>query len=159
MKSVEAKGVAGYALTQLPSIRYSHSLAFAATTSIALPSHRHSISASSRVLSSYGPGTDQYSNPQELLDQLSASSHSLPNKPNSLIVSVSALSHLGHMQFTWPGFLNNVKIAAGKSGTEESKQDARSWVRARIEEDPIGTRSILAQAGQLSTLLSRFTFE
>ncbi|OAQ75458.1 fungal transcriptional regulatory protein [Purpureocillium lilacinum] len=104
------------------------------------------------------PPTFNY-NPQELLDQLSASSHSLPNKPNSLIVSVSALSHLGHMQFTWPGFLNNVKIAAGKSGTEESKQDARSWVRARIDEDPIGTRSILAQAGQLSTLLSRFTFD
>ncbi|KAJ6443388.1 Heat Labile Enterotoxin Type Iib [Purpureocillium lavendulum] len=99
------------------------------------------------------------SNPQELLDQLSTSSHSLPNKPNSLIVSVSALSHLGHMQFTWPGFLNNVKIAAGKSGTEESKSDARSWVRARIEEDPVGMRSILAQAGQLSSLLSRFTFE
>ncbi|PWI75924.1 C6 and C2H2 transcription factor [Purpureocillium lilacinum] len=104
------------------------------------------------------PPTFNY-NPQELLDQLSASSHSLPNKPNSLIVSFSALSHLGHMQFTWPGFLNNVKIAAGKSGTEESKQDARSWVRARIEEDPIGTRSILAHAGQLSTLLSRFTFD
>ncbi|UNI15668.1 hypothetical protein JDV02_002179 [Purpureocillium takamizusanense] len=104
------------------------------------------------------PPTFHY-NPQELLDQLSASSHSLPNKPNSLIVSVSALSHLGHMQFTWPSFLNNVKIAAGKSGTEESKADARSWVRARIEEDPIGTRSILAQAGQLSALLSRFTFD
>ncbi|KAL2127172.1 hypothetical protein VTI74DRAFT_11208 [Chaetomium olivicolor] len=104
------------------------------------------------------PPTFNY-NPQELLDQLSVSSHSLPNKPNSLIVSVSALSHLGHMQFTWPGFLNNVKIAAGKSGTEESKADARSWVRARIEEDPVGARSILAQAGQLSALLSRFNFD
>lgn len=63
------------------------------------------------------------------------------------------------MQFTWPGFLNNVKVAAGKSGTEESKADAQDWLRARIAEDPVGARSILVQAGQLSALLLRFTFE
>ncbi|EFY89132.1 hypothetical protein MAC_04907 [Metarhizium acridum CQMa 102] len=79
-------------------------------------------------------------NPQQLLDQLSASCHSLPNKPNTLILSVTALSHLGHIQFTWPNFLQNIKVAAGKSGTDESKADAREWVRARIEEDPVITR-------------------
>ncbi|KAH8698650.1 fungal-specific transcription factor domain-containing protein [Talaromyces proteolyticus] len=78
-------------------------------------------------------------NPQQLLDQLSVYCHGLSHMPNSLIVSVSALSHLGHMQFTWPAFLNNIKVAAGKSGTEESKADARSWLRARIAEDPLGS--------------------
>jgi hypothetical protein len=79
--------------------------------------------------------------------------------PDSLIVSVSALSHLGHIQFTWPGFLDNIKIAAGKSGTENSKNEARLWLSARISEDPVSARSILVHAGQLSALLMRFTFE
>ncbi|KAL1962696.1 hypothetical protein VTN77DRAFT_9240 [Rasamsonia byssochlamydoides] len=98
-------------------------------------------------------------NPQELLDQLSASCYSLSCMPNSLIVSVSALSHLGHIQFTWSGFLDNIKIAAGKSGTEESKRDARAWLSARISEDPVSARSILVHAGQLSALLTRFPFD
>jgi hypothetical protein len=79
--------------------------------------------------------------------------------PNSLIVSVSALSHLGRIQFTWPGFLENIKIAAGKSGTENSKNGARAWLSARIAEDPVNARSILVHAGQISALLMRFTFE
>ena len=79
--------------------------------------------------------------------------------PNSLIVSVSALCHLAHIQFTWPGSLDNIKIAAGKSGTENSKTDARLWLSARISEDLVGARSILIHAGQLSALLMRFTFE
>ena len=79
--------------------------------------------------------------------------------PNSLIVSVSALSHLGHVQFTWPGFLENIKIAAGKSGTEASKGEARSWLSSRILDDPVNARAILVHAGQLTSLLSRFTFE
>lgn len=99
------------------------------------------------------------SNPQELLDQLSACCHSLSCMPNSLIVSVSALSHLAHIQFTWPAFLDNIKIAAGKSGTDESKNHARSWLSSRIEEDPAGARAILLHAGQLNALLIRFTFE
>lgn len=100
-----------------------------------------------------------YSNPQQLLDQLSIYCHGLSHMPNSLIVSVSALSHLAHIQFTWPAFLNNIKVAAGKSGTEESKADARSWLRTHIADDPMGARSILVHAGQLSALLLRFTFE
>ncbi|OAQ61102.1 fungal transcriptional regulatory protein [Pochonia chlamydosporia 170] len=104
------------------------------------------------------PSTFKY-NPQQLLDKLSASCHSLPNKPNALILSVTALSHLGHIQFTWPNFLQNIKVAAGKSGTDESKADAREWIQARIEEEPVITRSILVQAGQLSTLLSRYIFD
>ena len=63
------------------------------------------------------------------------------------------------MQFTWPGFLNDVKVAAGKSGTEESKADARESLRARIVEDAIGARFILSQAAQLSALLARYPFE
>jgi hypothetical protein len=78
---------------------------------------------------------------------------------NSLIVSVSALAHLSHIQFTWPGFLENMKIAAGKSGTEISKRDARVWLSSQISEDPINARAILVHAGQLSSLLMRFTFE
>jgi hypothetical protein len=63
------------------------------------------------------------------------------------------------MQFTWPGFLDKVKIAAGKSGTEESKLNARAWLSSRISDDVIGARSILVHAGQLNALLIRFTFE
>lgn len=99
------------------------------------------------------------SDPQEKLDQLSACFHFLSYIPNSLLVSVSALSHLGHIQFTWLGFLDKVKIAAGKSGTDTSKRDARGWLSARINEDPIRARSILLHAGQLNSLISRFTFE
>ncbi|OBT68701.1 hypothetical protein VE03_01825 [Pseudogymnoascus sp. 23342-1-I1] len=98
-------------------------------------------------------------NPQELLDQLSASCYSLSYMPNSLVVSVSALSHHGHIQFTWPGFLHNIKVAAGKSGTERSKADARLWLSTRISEDQVNARSILVHAGQLSALLMRFTFD
>ena len=79
--------------------------------------------------------------------------------PNSLLVSVSAFSHLSHIQFTWPGFLENIKIAAGKSGTEASKRDARSWLSSRISEDQVSAREILVHAGQLSSLLMRYTFE
>jgi hypothetical protein len=100
-----------------------------------------------------------YSNPQEILDQLSVCFHFLSYTPTALLVSVSALSHLGHLQFTWPGFLDKVKIAAGKSGTEESKLSARAWLCLRISDDVIGARSILVHAGQLNALLIRFTFE
>lgn len=79
--------------------------------------------------------------------------------PNSLIVSVSALSHLSHIQFIWPGFIENIKIAAGKSGTETSKKDARLWLSTRIDQDQVGSRSILAHAGQLTSLILRYTFE
>lgn len=103
--------------------------------------------------------SNKNSNPQELLDELSLSCHSLNAVPNSLSIGVCALSHLGHMQFTWPGFLNNIKIAAGKSGTEESKATARDWVQSRINDDPAGARHILTQAGQLSAVLARYPFE
>ncbi|KAJ5963060.1 hypothetical protein N7481_013365 [Penicillium waksmanii] len=98
-------------------------------------------------------------NPQELLDQLAVCFHFLPYIPTPPLVSVSALSHLGHLQFTWTGFLDEVKIAAGKSGTEESKLNARSWLSSRISDDIIGARSILVHAGRLNALLIRFTFE
>ncbi|KIM99147.1 hypothetical protein OIDMADRAFT_56312 [Oidiodendron maius Zn] len=98
-------------------------------------------------------------NPQILLDQLSDSCNTVSCMPNSLIVSVSALSHLGHVQFTWPGFLENIKIAAGKSGTEASKGEARSWLSSRILDDPVNARAILVHAGQLTSLLARFTFD
>ncbi|KAH8805434.1 fungal transcriptional regulatory protein [Xylogone sp. PMI_703] len=98
-------------------------------------------------------------NPQMLLDQLSDSCSTASCIPNALIVSVSALSHLSHIQFTWPGFLENIKIAAGKSGTEASKCDARSWLSSRISEDQISARAILVHAGQLNSLLIRYTFD
>lgn len=100
-----------------------------------------------------------HSNPQELLDQLSVCFHFLSYTPTALLVSVSALSHLGHLQFTWPGFLDKVKVAAGKSGTRESELNARAWLCSKISDDVIGARSILVHAGQLNALLIRFTFE
>ncbi|BCS28427.1 uncharacterized protein APUU_61475A [Aspergillus puulaauensis] len=98
-------------------------------------------------------------NPQELLDQLAVCFHYLSYIPTPPLVSISALSHLGHLQFTWTGFLDKVKIAAGKSGTEESKLNARSWLSSRISDDVVGARSILVHAGRLNALLIRFTFE
>lgn len=99
------------------------------------------------------------SNPQELLDLLAASCQSLRTRPNTLTIGILALSHLAHMQFTWDGFLNSVKVAAGKSGTEESKAEARIWIQSQIAEDPIGARFILAQAGRLGAILARHPFE
>ncbi|OAA50753.1 Fungal transcriptional regulatory protein [Beauveria brongniartii RCEF 3172] len=98
-------------------------------------------------------------NPQKLLDELAISCHSLNALPNPLTIGVCALSHLGHLQFTWPAFLNNAKIAAGKSGTEESKASARAWIRSRVSVDPAGARFILTQAGQLGALLARYPFD
>lgn len=60
------------------------------------------------------------------------------------------------IQHTQPNSLQSIKVAAGKSGTEGSKADAREWARARIREDLVITRGILVQAGQLGILLSRF---
>lgn len=90
---------------------------------------------------------------------LSASCQSLCTRPNALTVGILALSHLAHMQFTWDGFLNRVKVAAGKSGTEESKAEARSLIRSQIAEDPVGARFILVQASCLGTILARHPFE
>ncbi|CEL02560.1 hypothetical protein ASPCAL03728 [Aspergillus calidoustus] len=98
-------------------------------------------------------------NPQRLLDQLSVYFHSLSLPPTPSLLSVSALSHLGHLQFTWTGFLDKVKIAAGKSGTEESKLNARSWLSSKISDDVVGARSILVHAGRLNALLIRFPFD
>lgn len=108
---------------------------------------------------SLGPISNLNSNPQELLDQLAVSCHVSRTAPNSLLSSVDILSHLGHMQFTWPGFLNYVKVAAGKSGTEESKSVAKEWITARIASDPAGARFILSHAAQLAAILARYPFE
>lgn len=58
---------------------------------------------------------------------------------------------------TWVtfSFLQNIKVAAGKSRTDKSKADAREWARARIREDLVIARGMLVQAGQLGILLSR----
>lgn len=94
-----------------------------------------------------------------LLDQLSDSSSTTSCVPRSLVISVSALSHMSHIQFTWLGFLENVKIAAGKSGTDNSRSDAALWLSNKIAEDEVDARLILAHAAGLSSLLLRYTFE
>lgn len=108
---------------------------------------------------SIDPISNLSSNPQELLDQLAASCQVSRTAPNSLLSSVDILSHLGHIQFTWPGFLNYVKVAAGKSGTEESKLVAKEWITARIASDPAGARFILSHAARLAAILARHPFE
>lgn len=130
-----------------------------ATLHTAWHSRRTLSSESINLTRLVSPSLTFVSNPQMLLDQLSDSCSITSCLPNSLIVSVSALSHLSHIQFTWPGFLENIKIAAGKSGTETSKEDARLWLSAKIAEDQVSARSILVHAGQLSSLLLRYTFE
>lgn len=63
------------------------------------------------------------------------------------------------MQFTIPAFLDDTKIAAGKSGTQRSQEAAAMRLRAALAVHPDRTRKILAEAGMLNALLGRYVFD
>jgi hypothetical protein len=75
------------------------------------------------------------------------------------MVGCAALAYHAHMQFTITGFLDKVKIAAGKSGTSGSKESAKATLVQLINVNHMATRNILAHAAMLTCLLDRFTFE
>ncbi|KFY16961.1 hypothetical protein V492_00970 [Pseudogymnoascus sp. VKM F-4246] len=92
------------------------------------------------------PGANRLSIPAIILLQLQAES------------TRTVRSAIGIMLFSVM-YAKLARFAAGKSGTERSKADARLWLSSRISEDQINARSILVHAGQLSALLLRFTFD
>jgi hypothetical protein len=102
---------------------------------------------------------DARSYPQVILKRLS--SHTLISAlpPTSLMISCTALYYHSHMQFTFPGFIQVVKVAAGKSGTAASRAAARMTLSQWINSDAVGARRVFANAAMLSCLLLRHTFE
>lgn len=52
-----------------------------------------------------------------------------------------------------------VKVAAGKSGTLQSRTHAQHTLAWWINSDLVGARRIFANAAMLSCLLMRYTFE
>lgn len=79
--------------------------------------------------------------------------------PTPLLISCAALAHHGRLQFTLPGFLQKVKIAAGKSGTMDSRLSSAQTLSWWLNADRVGARRIFAHAAMLACLLTRYTFE
>ena len=76
-----------------------------------------------------------------------------------MLTSCTALSHHSYLQFGYPGFLQKVKIAAGKSGTKESRVSAQQTLGRWLDSDRVVGRRIFAHAAMLTCLLTRYTFE
>jgi hypothetical protein len=94
-----------------------------------------------------------------LLDQLAAYTFNSASAPSPLLLTCAALAYHSHLQFTRIGFLDQVKIAAGKSGTLQSRATARQTLSEWINHDRAATRNVFAHGAMLSCLLNRFTFE
>ncbi|RSH90377.1 hypothetical protein EHS25_000982 [Saitozyma podzolica] len=97
--------------------------------------------------------------PQALLDQLASHTFHSAASPTSLLLSCAALAYHAHLQFARVGFLERVKIAAGKSGTAASREAARVTLSEWINSDVVAARNIFAHAAMLRCLLWRFTFD
>ncbi len=108
---------------------------------------------------SLGSDKGPHSNPQVLLDSISVNIFHTSVSPTPLLLSCAALAHHSHMQFTRIGLINEGKIAAGKSGSAESRLAARASIAQWVRSDPGGCRNVVAHAGMLSSLLHRFRFE
>ncbi len=102
---------------------------------------------------------DTRSHPQIILKRLSTQTLNSALPPTSLMISCTALYYHSHMQFTFLGFLQVVKIAAGKSGTATSRAAARTTLSQWVNGDVVGARQVFANAAMLSCLLLRYTFE
>ncbi|KAH8896621.1 hypothetical protein GQ53DRAFT_889865 [Thozetella sp. PMI_491] len=98
-------------------------------------------------------------NPQALLDQLAHHVINTPASLNSLRLSCVALSHHSHLQFSRIGLLDQIKVAAGKSGDQIGRQAAQVDVAERLQDDPAAARHIFSHAAMLRCLLNRFTFD
>ncbi len=103
--------------------------------------------------------TTTATSPQALLDQLAGHALDTPSSLTPLRLSCVALAHHAHLQFTGVGLLDQVKVAAGRSGDAAARDAARADVAARLRENPAAARSLFAHAAMLRCLLNRFTFE
>lgn len=93
-----------------------------------------------------------------MLDHLASQTLQSP-APSALLASCAALAYHAHLAFTSPGLLENVKLAAGRSGDARSRDAARNTLRVWMAERPAQARNVFAHAAMLYCLLSRFTFE
>ena len=103
--------------------------------------------------------TSSSTRPQILLDQLARHSLNTPSTPTSLRLSCVALAYHSHLQFTRFGLLEQIQIAAGKSGSPEIREAAQIDVALQLQKSPTVARNIFAHAAMLRCLLNRFTFE
>ena len=69
------------------------------------------------------------------------------------------MAYHSHLQFTRAGFLDQVKLAAGKLGTYSSRDAARISITEWLNSNPAGMRNVFAHAAMLRCLVARFTFE
>lgn len=99
-----------------------------------------------------------FTSPQALLDQLAGYAIDTPSSLTSLRLSCVALAHHAHLQFTGISLLDQIKVAAGKSG-DQAREIAQADVAVRLRENPAAARNIFAHAAMLRCLLNRFTFE
>jgi hypothetical protein len=97
--------------------------------------------------------------PQALLDQLARHALASPSSPTALRLSCVALAYHSHLQFTEIGLLDQIKVAAGRSGDASSRNEAQIALTERLRSNPAGSRNIFAHAAMLRCLLNRFTFE
>lgn len=97
--------------------------------------------------------------PQALLDQLARHALDSASSPTALRLSCVALAHHSHLQFTEIGLLDQIKVAAGRSGDASSRSEAQIALTERLRSNPAGSRNIFAHAAMLRCLLNRFTFE
>ncbi|KAL1406153.1 hypothetical protein Q8F55_007837 [Vanrija albida] len=98
--------------------------------------------------------------PQALLDQLARHTLASATAPTPLLVSCAALAYHSHLQFTEVGFLDQVKIAAGRAGHDGAQQDAaRRTLAGWMRVNHAATRNVFANAAMLSCLMSRFAFD
>lgn len=91
------------------------------------------------------------------MDQLAR--HTLRfSAPTHLVVSCAAVAYHAHLQFTHVGLLEQIKIAAGRSGALAA-EDARLRLARWMAANPGLTRNVFAHAAMLFCLMSRFVFE
>lgn len=96
--------------------------------------------------------------PQDLLEQIAGSMLRSADNLSAATFQCVALAYHSHIQFAIPGFLDEVKVAAGKSGTKASQDAASDRLRRSLAARPVQARAILAHAGMLNGLLSQFMF-
>lgn len=75
------------------------------------------------------------------------------------MVSCAALAYHSHLQFTQTGLLDQIKIAAGRSGSAAAQAEAREAVGQWMHSHPAATRNVFANAALLGCLMRRFNFE
>lgn len=97
--------------------------------------------------------------PQRLLSRIAGHTLNIAKTATPLLISCSALHHHCCLQFAFPGLLQKLKVAAGKSGTLDSQLEARQVLKTWINVDPYTSRVVFAHSAMLACLLKRYTFD